>query len=68
MPKKCNFTDCKNKILSMEIYCPKCKNYYCSFHRLPEKHECKFLQEIKEEAKKDNTKVLMENKCVTNQI
>jgi len=52
----------------MAIDCEKCKNYYCSFHRLPEKHECKFLEEIKEEAKKDNTKTLMENKCMKNQI
>ena len=68
MPKKCNFPDCKNKILSMAIDCSKCKNYFCSFHRLPEKHECKFMEEIKADAKKDNTKVLMENKCVTSQL
>jgi predicted nucleic acid binding AN1-type Zn finger protein len=52
----------------MAIDCEKCKNFYCAFHRLPEKHECKFMEEIKEEAKKDNTKTLMENKCVTSQI
>ena len=52
----------------MAIDCEKCKNFYCSFHRLPEKHECKFLEEIKDDAKKDNTKALMENKCVTKQI
>ena len=68
MAKKCNFTDCKNKILSMSIDCAKCKNFYCSFHRLPEKHNCKFLEEIKEEAKKDNTKMLMENKCESKQL
>ena len=68
MPKKCNFPNCKNKILSMAIDCSKCKNYFCSMHRLPEKHECKFMEEIKEEAKKDNTKILMENKCVTSQL
>lgn len=68
MPKKCNFPNCKNKILSMAIDCSKCKNYFCSFHRLPEKHECKFMEEIKADAKKDNTKVLMENKCVTSQL
>ena len=68
MAKKCYFIECKNKILSMAIDCEKCKNFYCSFHRLPEKHECKFLEEIKEDSKKDYTKVLMENKCVTSQI
>lgn len=68
MVKKCNFTECKNKILSISLDCSKCKNLYCSFHRLPEKHNCKFLDEIKEEAKKDNTKMLMENKCVNSQI
>ena len=68
MPKKCNFPNCKNKILSMAIDCSKCKNYFCSMHRLPEKHECKFMEEIKEDAKKNNTKVLMENKCVTSQL
>jgi predicted nucleic acid binding AN1-type Zn finger protein len=68
MAKKCYFLECKNKILSMAIDCEKCKNYYCSFHRLPEKHECKFMQKIKEDAKKDNTKALMDNKCVINQI
>jgi predicted nucleic acid binding AN1-type Zn finger protein len=68
MVKKCNFTECKNKILSISIDCSKCKNLYCSFHRLPEKHNCKFLDEIKEEAKKDNTKMLMENKCVNSQL
>lgn len=68
MAKKCYFLECKNKILSMAIDCEKCKNFYCAFHRLPEKHECKFLEEIKEDAKKDNTKALMDNKCVINQI
>jgi predicted nucleic acid binding AN1-type Zn finger protein len=68
MAKKCYFLECKNKILSMAIDCEKCKNFYCAFHRLPEKHECKFMQEIKEDAKKDNTKALMDNKCVINQI
>ena len=68
MPKKCNFSNCKNKILSMAIDCSKCKNYFCSMHRLPEKHECKFMEEIKADARKDNTKVLMENKCVICQI
>ena len=68
MPKKCNFPDCKNKILSMAIDCSKCKNYFCSMHRLPEKHECKFMEEIKADARKDNTKVLMEKKCVIGQI
>jgi predicted nucleic acid binding AN1-type Zn finger protein len=68
MVKKCNFTECKNKILSISLDCSKCKNLYCSFHRLPEKHNCKFLDEIKEEAKKDNTKMLMENKCVNSQL
>lgn len=68
MAKKCYFSECKNKILSIAIDCEKCKNFYCSFHRLPEKHECKFLEEIKEEAKKDNTKALMENKCQSKQI
>jgi predicted nucleic acid binding AN1-type Zn finger protein len=52
----------------MAIDCSKCKNYFCSMHRLPEKHECKFMEEIKEDAKKNNTKVLMENKCVTSQL
>jgi predicted nucleic acid binding AN1-type Zn finger protein len=52
----------------MAIDCEKCKNFYCSFHRLPEKHNCKFLEEIKEDSKKDNTKTLMENKCVTSQL
>ena len=68
MSRKCYFSECKNKILSMAIDCSKCKNFYCSFHRLPEKHECKFMEEIKDEAKKDNTKVLMDNKCVTSQV
>jgi len=68
MAKKCNFFECKNKIQSIALDCPKCKNFYCSFHRLPEKHECKFLEEIKENAKKDNMKVLMENKCESKQL
>ena len=68
MPKKCNFPDCKNKILSMAIDCSKCKNYFCSMHRLPEKHECKFLEEIKVDARNINTKTLMDNKCVIGQI
>lgn len=68
MPKKCNFSNCKNKILSMAIDCSKCKNYFCSMHRLPEKHECKFMEEIKADAKNINTKTLMDNKCVTSQL
>ena len=68
MTKRCHFLDCKNKILSMVIDCSKCKNYFCSMHRLPEKHECKFLKEIKEDAKNMNTKTLMDNKCVIGQL
>jgi hypothetical protein len=37
-------------------------------HRLPEKHECEFMEEIKEDAKNINTKTLMDNKCVTSQL
>ena len=68
MPKKCNFPNCKNKILSMAIDCSKCKNYFCSMHRLPEKHDCEFMEEIKEDAKNMNTKTLMENKCIISQL
>ena len=40
MPK-CDFESCNRKVRLCDLEC-KCKNTYCSVHRLPEAHNCSF--------------------------
>lgn len=68
MPKNCKFENCKFKILSIGISCPKCNKSFCGLHRLPEDHQCPFLQEIKDEAFQKNNEKLINNKCVAAKI
>ncbi len=65
MTKRCDFPDCKKKILSLAIDCNKCKHFYCNSHRLPEEHNCEFLIDLKKEAFDSNKKILDENKLVS---
>ncbi len=62
MSKKCEFGDCKKKILSLAIDCDKCHKYYCGVHRIPESHCCTMLSCLREEAYENNKKVLENNK------
>lgn len=65
---KCKFPDCKNKILSIAICCNKCNKHFCGVHRLPECHECEFLDEFKSDAFMKNQEILLANKCVKAKI
>tara|TARA_X000000950_G_C13573849_1_gene520711 strand:+ start:109 stop:411 length:303 start_codon:yes stop_codon:yes gene_type:complete len=38
---KCAFKGCKKRLKIINIEC-RCKNRYCSKHRLPENHNCKW--------------------------
>ena len=66
MSKRCDFPECKKKILSLVIDCSTCKKFYCSSHRLPENHECCRLEEIKKNAFQDNKNNLENCKIINN--
>ena len=65
MSKKCNYFNCKNKILSLVIDCDKCHHFYCSKHRIPESHDCEMLCSIKKDAF-ENNKINLENNKISN--
>ncbi len=53
---------CKQcKIKNILVSECKCKNFYCTKHRLPEIHECIELQCFKKEAYDKNTSLLKTN-------
>jgi predicted nucleic acid binding AN1-type Zn finger protein len=62
--KRCNFTNCKNKLsfsLYDTLFCKYCSKHFCFIHRLPEDHICSNLQLIKIKHKKEsNDKLLAE--------
>ena len=63
MPKqKCAFNSCnkKIKIIDTLVFTCKCKQIFCSNHRLPESHDCSYnyKNEINENAFIEN------NKCI----
>lgn len=59
---------CNKKAHSLLGQCGYCSKYYCMKHRLPEKHNCVNLYICKEEAFKENKKILKRQKCVNNKI
>lgn len=60
--KKCEYSDCKKKILSLVIDCNQCHKYFCGNHRIPESHECSYLSQIKQNAFQNNKNNLENNK------
>ena len=48
--KRCCADNCKKRITLIDFDC-KCGNRYCSSHRHPETHDCKFDHKAHEQAK-----------------
>ena len=51
---------CKKKLMLTDMACGKCKNRYCSTHRLPEEHSCcyDFKEAGRAHLAKENPKVV----------
>ncbi len=62
-PKRCQMDGCRKKLLLTDYQC-RCQKYFCSLHRLPEKHQCTF--NYKEERNDD--KLIKDMKCVQEKI
>ncbi len=43
--KKCTF--CSKKIGIVNTFSCKCNNAFCSIHRMPESHECSYMEQFK---------------------
>lgn len=55
---KCNICKAEVHYFVVDIYkCNKCNMKLCGNHRLPESHDCEYLEEIIEEKKKQETVV-----------
>ena len=65
MSKRCHYSECNKKILSIAIDCDKCHNFYCGNHRIPESHDCGQLSELKKEEFERNRVNLENNKLST---
>lgn len=63
--KKCCYINCKKKLTMLDFNC-KCGSKYCSLHRLPEDHECKFSH--KETEKSQLKEKLYNNKIISDKV
>lgn len=61
----CNHIGCKKKLKSVELLFAKCKceKYFCSKHRLPELHDCRY-----DHKNVDKDSVIKELRCVADKI
>lgn len=60
--KSCKVTNC------LMINCKFCKDAFCTFCLMPEKHCCDNISECKQKSKDRLTNELMNNKCVKTKI
>lgn len=61
---KCNFDNCNKKIKISGLKC-RCGNFYCTIHRLPEMHNCDFIDN---EQDKKRQKTIDNMLCVSKKI
>ena len=61
---KCNYIDCNNKLKITALKC-KCDNLYCNLHRLPELHECKYI-DVEQDKKRKKT--IDNMRCISKKI
>ena len=64
----CQMTDCKHKVSPIIGDCKYCDGHFCSYHRLPEVHQCHGLEKCKREHFDRNRTKLMNEKTVPNQL
>lgn len=63
----CAFESCARRLTFLEkttCVCNKCKQFYCTLHRLAEAHSCK--HDFKSDV--DKEKFIKDNKCVGEKI
>ena len=61
---KCAFKTCNKKIKNVDTIMGKCRceNVFCSIHRLPEQHDCKYEYIL------DENEFIAANKCIASKI
>ena len=59
---RCNYVKCNKKLRISDMKC-KCDFTFCSFHRLPESHECIF-----DYKSRDSDKIIEKMKCISSKI
>lgn len=56
---------CNKKLKLHELFLCKCNNYYCTKHKLPEKHQCNFdFKKTAKEMIKKNNPLVVNNKVI----
>ena len=60
---RCAFCECNKKLKLTDLVC-KCGYIYCSIHRLPEQHECKYSYKENFDKQKEIDKM----KCISDKI
>lgn len=63
LTKRCNFTDCKKKLVLSDMEC-RCGKRFCAAHKFSESHKCTF--NYREASDQVLTKQLV--KCVSERI
>jgi predicted nucleic acid binding AN1-type Zn finger protein len=61
---KCSHVDCIKRLKLTDMKC-KCRNIYCSLHRLPETHKCTFDFKLKKE---EINKIQQEMRCINQKV
>jgi predicted nucleic acid binding AN1-type Zn finger protein len=62
MPR-CVASTCRAKLGLVQFDCSFCKNSYCSYHRLPEAHQCTCMDEARNKHRDINKKMLDREAC-----
>lgn len=67
-PYVSNEEKCKDKISMIVGKCNYCEKVFCLLHRLPESHNCIYIENLKNDKMKENTDKLLNNKCSLGKI
>lgn len=65
---RCDFTNCKKRIVPVTGECKFCSFNYCIDHNMPELHHCSQFSQHIASLKEKNRETLINGKCVANKI
>ena len=65
---KCQFKNCKRKTYLYIGECKLCIKQFCTYHYIPEYHECEKFQEFIEKRKEKFKKLIIDQKCIAKKI
>ena len=66
-PKRCQYNECKKKLSLVDLTCVcKCNKYFCSLHRMCEKHHCDY--DFEEEKKRLYQSRIDNMKCIASKM